>query len=54
MSGLIKSIPDGWEIDKEGSKRSCQLSSGELVNLILDVFGKKLKWNNLTLEPEYE
>ena len=54
MSDLIKSIPDGWEIEKEGSKKSRRLSSGELVNLLLDVFGKKLKWNNLTLEPEYE
>jgi len=54
MSDLIKSIPDGWSVEKGGSKRSTRLSSGELVNLLLDVIGKKLKWNNLTLEPEYE
>ena len=53
MSDLIKSIPDGWSVEKGGSKRSTRLSSGELVNLLLDVIGKKLKWNNLTLEPEF-
>ena len=54
MSDLIKSIPDGWKIGKEGSKKSRRLSSGELVNLLFDVLGEKLKWNNLTLEPEFD
>ena len=46
MSDLIKSIPGGWRVEKGRSKRSTRLTSGKLVNLLLDVIGKKLKWNN--------
>ncbi len=54
MSDLIKSIPDGWKVEKGGSKISTWVSSGELVILLLDVIRKKLKWNILTLETEFE
>ena len=54
MSILIKSIPDGWAITKEGRNKSSRLSPGGLADLLLKVVGRKLKWNCLTLEPEFE
>ena len=54
MSDLIKSIPDGWKNEKGAVKRASQLSPGQLVDLLEQALGQDLKWNCLTLEPEYE
>ena len=54
MSDLIKSIPDGWKNEKGAVKRASQLSPGQLVDLLEQALGQDLKWNCLTLEPEFE
>ena len=54
MSDLIKSIPDGWKNEKGAVRKPSQLSPGQLVDLLEQALGQDLKWNCLTLEPEFE
>ncbi len=54
MSDLIKSIPDGWKNEKGSVRKPSRLSPGQLVDLLEQALGQDLKWNCLTLEPEFE
>ena len=54
MSDLIKSIPDGWKNEQGFVKKPSRLSPGQLVDLLEQALGQDLKWNCLTLEPEFE
>jgi len=54
MSDLIKSIPDGWKNEQGFIKKPSRLSPGQLVDLLEQALGQDLKWNCLTLEPEFE
>ena len=54
MSDLIKSIPDGWKNEQGFVKKPSRLSPGQLVDLLEQALGQGLKWNCLTLEPEFE
>ena len=54
MSDLIKSIPYGWKNEKGSVRKPSRLSPGQLVDLLEQALGQDLKWNCLTLEPEFE
>ena len=54
MSDLIKSIPDGWKNEKGSVRKPSRLSPGQLVDLLQQELGQDLKWNCLTLEPEFK
>ena len=54
MSDLIKSISDGWKNEKGSVRKSSRLSPSELVDLLEQALGQELKWNCLTLQPEFE
>ena len=54
MSDLIKLIPDGWKNEQGFVKKPSRLSPGQLVDLLEQALGQDLKWNCLTLEPEFE
>ena len=54
MSDLMKSISDGWKNEKGSVRKSSRLSPSELVDLLEQALGQELKWNCLTLQPEFE
>ena len=56
MSNLVKGITDeGWVINEtNGSRIPSRLHTGELVNLLIQTYGDRLRLNILTLETELD
>ena len=55
MTDLLKVkawLPEGWTTDKKGNRILSSLPPGDLCVELRKTLGKRLRWNELLLQPE--